>query len=461
MEFLTRRFLNIKKVKKDVEGSTDRIIHSKQRSLETSINEGAAASVTGRIVANFITPFALALNATAFHIGILTSFYGLTASFSQLIGNKLTAAYSRKTIVRKTVLIEAILLIPIALLGILAWKGFFQPYLLASLIAIYVISSIFSGIAFVTWFSWMGDLVPAKDRGAYFSVRHRATELVALATGLLCAFLLDTFKTKGLALVGFAVIFLIASIAKTISYSLFRKQYSPKFRFKQKYYFSIWNFLRTFDNYGKFAVYQACFAFSLMVASPFFAVYMLQELKFSYVTFTLVTISASMFYIIFSPLIGKFADRFGNTKLFFISNFLFILTPLFWLFLKTPLALILLPQFLAGIANAGFILSKNNFTYDSVSRQRRVLCVAYANILTGIGIFLGSLLGGYLISQINIFNMNSFFFVFCLASGLRLLTGLIFLPQIKEERKTEKIPRMHIDINHPSYAIDWLKTVTR
>ena len=49
-----------------------------------------------------------------------------------------------------------------------------------------------------------------------------------------------------------------------------------------------------------------------MIASPFFAVYMLEELKFSYYMYIAVILSSSIFYLLFLPLAGKFSDKYGN-----------------------------------------------------------------------------------------------------------------------------------------------------
>src|SRR3989344_9276346 len=100
-------------------------------------------------------------------------------------------------------------------------------------------------------------------------------------------------------------------IFRSISTRITKKIFNPNFRIRRGYYFSFWDFLKNYDNFGKFAVYQAAFFFAVMLSSPFFAVYMLEDLKFSYVTFTIVTLSSSVFFLIFSPLAGKFSDKYG------------------------------------------------------------------------------------------------------------------------------------------------------
>src|SRR3989338_5142045 len=294
-------------------------------------------------------------------------------------------------------------------------------------------------------FSWMGDLVPEKDRGKYFSIKNRVNGTISLIGFLLGAIILDFFKTKGFAILGFGIIFSIAASFRIYSFFILKKMYSPKFKMKKESYFSFRDFLKRFDNYGKFALYQALFNFSLMIASPFFAVYMLQELKFSYTLLMAVTISGSIFHIVLSPIIGRFSDRFGNLRLIHLATFLFAINPLLWMFIKDPLFLIIIPQFLSGLANASFTIGTTNFTYDSVSSQKRGICVAYTSIMSGVGIFFGSLLGGLLLNSIDFNLANPFIITFAIAAIARFSVGLLVLPMVKEEKKVERFPPAYIN----------------
>ena len=448
---------------KEVDGSTEKIKHSKEKALSQSINEGSASSFSSSIGDSYITPFALALNANPLQIGLLSSFSGLASPLSQLLGSRLMKKHSRKKIVLRFVFLQSLLWIPIALLGILFYKNIIPSSLPYLLIIFFSLLIGIGGLAYPAWFSWMGDLVPAKDRGRYFSIRNTATGIVGLAGVLIGAIVLDTFKKTGIVIIGFSILFFSAFIFRLISFSIFRKQYAPKFKVQKGDYFSLFDFIKRFDNFGKFAVYQALFYFALMIGSPFFAVYMLKELQFSYITFMIVTMSSSVFYLIFTPLIGKFSDKFGNVKLFYIYNICFAISPILWIMFKSPIYLILFPQILVGIANAAFVISVTNFTYDSVSPQKRGICVAYSNLLSGVGIFLGSILGGFLVNTYHPSSINPFIFIFLITAGARLLVALLFIPKIKDARPVERLPPMRIHLVHPfrtlNAEIGWFKAI--
>lgn len=414
----------------------------KQEALKLSIKEGSANSASNGFGDSFIIPFAQAIGANAIHVGLLSALSGLLSPISQFYGNRLMEKHSRKSIVRKNALFQALTWLPFAVLAILHWKGFFSSFSPWLLVFLYSLIAIFGGLAYAPWFSWMGDLVPEKERGKYFSKRGFYTGLVGVIISIVASFFIDKFETLNIILVGFSALFVLSSVTKMISYSYIKNQYEPKFRLPKKSEFSFISFLKRFDNYGKFAVYQSLFNFAIMIASPFFGLYMLTELglKDNIVLFMIITMSSSVFTLILMPLSGKFSDKYGNLKLMYIANTFFIITPLLWLFSTNPIYLILVPGLSAGIANAALGIAVGNFTYDSASKEHRGICMAYTNILIGIGVFAGSLLGGFLIKYSPVSLINSFFFVFILASAARLIVALIFLPQLKEVRRVSNIP---------------------
>ena len=438
-------------------------IAKKQKALKVSIHEGAASSLSLSIGETYITPFALALKAQPFHIGIINSFSGLISPLAQFFGSKILEKYTRKKIVLFSALIQSLLWIPIVLLAFAFWKGMFQENAIYFLLIFYSLLSALGGLLYPAWFSWMGDLVPEKERGKYFGNRTRILSAVGLIGVLIGAFVLDAFKTRGLLLFGFASLFLAASLFRFVSYIILHKQYSPQFKLKKKYYFSLLDFLKRFDNFGKFAVYQALFNFVLMIASPFFAVYMLQELNFNYITFMIVTIRSTIYYLIFVTLIGKFSDKYGNRLLLHTGAFLFSINPILWIFIKSPLLLILIPQMIVGLANAALVIGHINFTYGSVSKEHRAICTAYANILIGIGVFFGSLLGGLIINYAHPSFINTFVFVFLISAIGRFAVSFIFLKILKDEKKFPSLPPQHIHLFHPFKTIHseigWVKHV--
>ena len=412
----------------------------KEKALNVSIKEGAAVNISTNVGDSYVIPFALALNASSTQVGILSSFSIFIYQLSQLFGVKMMEKYSRKKIVLYFVFLQALAWLFVSAIAIAVWKNLFNDYSIWLLIIFYSLLMAFGGISHPAWFSWMGDLVPQEKRGAYFGKRNKIISFIGIIAALLAAFFLDYFKTKGYVLLAFSILFAIAFLFRFVSYLFLQKQYSPQFKQKKKDYFSLASFIKRFDNFGKFAVYQGFFNFAIMIASPFFTVYMLKELGFSYTLFMTTIVSYTIFYLIFLSLAGKFSDKYGNRRLTIITNFFFVLTPLFYILFKSPLWIIIVPQLTAGIANAASVISFSNFIYDSVSPKHRALCSAYTNVIIGIGVLFGALAGGLIVDYFHPTTMNPYIFVFMVAMVLRFLVAVIFLPEIKEVRKVRRLP---------------------
>ena len=404
----------------------------RKKSLSLSVKDGCATGVAQNIGDEYVTPYALILNAQPIHVGILHSVTGLLAPLGQYIGSKLMKRFSRKKIVINFALMQGLMWIPIIILAILMYLDIARVYLPWLLILFYTITVVVGSIKYPAWFSWIGDLVSEKHRGKYFGLRNKLIGIVGLIVALIASFVLDFAKEAGMVLVGFSILFIGAGAARMFSTHFLKKEYAPKLKLREDDYFSFKDFIKKMDNFGRFSVYLGLFNFAIMIASPFFAVYMLEELKFSYITFMIVSLSSTAVYLLALPWAGSFGDKYGNKKLLGISNFLFVLGPIAWIFLKDPVMLIAIPQIISGIANAAFVISSTNFVYDSTSQKHRALCLTYSNIFGGIGIFIGSITGGLILNYYHPSSINPYLFLFGVAAIIRLLVVVFYFPKIKE-----------------------------
>jgi len=149
------------------------------------------------------------------------------------------------------------------------------------------------------------------------------------------------------------------------------------------------------SNVGRFTVFVALIYFAIMLAGPFFSVYMLRDLKLSYLTFTLINSSATVATLIFLPFWGRRADRAGNLKIIRITGCLLPIVPLLWLVSTNPLYLICANAF-SGFAWSGFDLACVNFLYDASDPETRTKRIAIYNSIANVAFSLGALAGGYM-----------------------------------------------------------------
>lgn len=418
----------------------------KEKSLKYSIKEGSATSLMSGAGEAYVVPFAIALNATNSQIGFLSSFVGLLGASSQVVSSKLVYSFKRKKIVLFGVALQATIWLLMIALGILAFKGIINQYAASILIVIYCMYAIIGNAAGPAWFSWMGDLVPERKRGEYFSKRNKIVGIIAMSVTLAASFVLDFAKEMNLVLIGFVFLFGISAIGRYVSAYYFTKHYEPELKLKKDEQFGFFKFVKNapFNNYGRFVIYIGLITLSVNIAGPFFTPYMLRELGFSYATFTIINVSAGLFTIVSLSLWGKIGDTYGNRKLLKIGSVGISLLPVLWLFNQSPLYLIFVVQLLSGISWGAFNLGISNYIYDAVTPQKRAACVAYFTMVNGIGVFIGALLGGFILDNISITLMNSFFLIFLISGILRGVVSLIFLPLLKEVREisSESIEKM-------------------
>jgi MFS family permease len=429
--------------------------YEKEKTMKLSIKEGAVSTVMSSFGDAYIIPYALSLNANNAHIGLLSSFTGLLGPLAQIKGSRLMEKFPRKKIVILGVALNAFMWIPILILAFLFQKGMFLEYLPIALIAFYSIYAIFGSIAAPAWFSMLGDIVPPKIRGKYFGKRNRVAGIVGLITMLGAAFILDLFKTKGIVLLGFSLLFFVAFIFRLVAAYLFTKHYDPKLKLDEGYYFSFWEFIKKApkNNFGRFTIYVALMYFGVQIAGPFFAVYMLKDLNFNYITYTLVNLSSTLFTLLTMGIWGKFSDKYGNRKILAICGFIIPFLPVAWIFSPSPIYLMFVPQLIGGIGWAGFNLAVSNFIYDAVTPARRAICVAYFNLMVGIGLFLGGIIGGFMAHFITISFMNSLLFIFLISGAVRLLISLIFIPTIKEVKEVHEFKHPFVLLKHFEFIL--------
>lgn len=423
-----------------------------EKSLKLSVKEGSLASVSGGFGLSYFAPFALAMNATSSQVGILHAIISVVPSVVQLYAANLLKKFSRKKVLLTSIALKLLLWIPIILTGLLFYLG--VPHMVWVLIGLVGIFYAFGAIAHPAWFSWMGSLVPEEKRGKYFSKRNRIAGFFGLMTMIVGAIILDTIKKWGIVhgnilgftLVGFGLLFVLAATARIWSWTLLARQYEPRLIVRKKDGFSFWQFLKMAPStpFGRFTLYRGIFSIAIGIAGPFWAVYMLRNLGFSYIWFMAITVSGTAFQLMFLPLLGKASDKFGNIKIMAICAGLVFLIPFLWLIsalipagFGVKIYLLFVPAIVSGFAWAGYNLATNNYVYDAVGQRKQSYGVSYMNLLVGVGTFIGASIGA-LIAWLGVPFMNTILFIFLVSGVARLIVAVFGLRYLKEVRNVSK-----------------------
>jgi MFS family permease len=423
----------------------------KEKGKKNSLRDGAAYSLMDGMGLRYITPYALAIGLSNKLIGILEVLPTLIANILRISLSKTYYKKSRKSMVLPFVFIQAFFWIPLLFIGVAYF--FFEFKLLyasLSLIACYSVIIISGLIASPAWTSWMQDLVE-KNRGEYFSKRSRINGFVVILTMLGAGLVLDYFKGEKI-FFGFIILFGLACVGRYFSFYFLKKQYEPKPTIDEKAYFSFLKFIKKMpsNNFGRFVIFTSLVSFSVAIASPFFSVYMIKELHFSYFEFTIIKLSELISPLLFLSFIGKRADKYGTVRVMKISGFLISFVPLLWvlsIFIHNQHSWVLvgylfLVEFFSGFVWAAYNLSTSNFIYDAVTKQKIILCFTYFGFINSIGSFLGGLIGGQLASSsvFSLFGLGAILSVFFISFALRLIPSLTIAPKLKEVRQVEASP---------------------
>ncbi len=410
-----------------------------RQSLKNSFIDGAFCSAFIGFTEQYITPFAVALNATTGQIGMLTAFPNLIASLIQLKSADVTEHLkSRMRIITIFVFFHALMFLPIALIPLV-----FGENRVFWLIIFVTMAASFNAFPGPAWTSLMSDHIPRRSRGRYFGWRNRLLGVITITCAFLAGFILNIFgKDK---LTGFMVILGLAFAARFTSWYFLKKMYEPPIKITREHYFTFWDFVKRVreSNFAKFVFYVASISFAVNLSGPFFAVYMLRDLNLSYATYTVIAISPTIATLLTMGIWGRHADVVGNMKIIRLTSFFIPIVPVLWLFGQNVAYLVIIQVF-AGFVWAGYNLSVFNFVYDAVMPEKRTRCVAYLNVINGTSICAGALLGGILAVNLPPLFGYRLLALFALSGLLRAIFSMSILPRIKEVRRVERIKSLDL-----------------
>lgn len=405
-----------------------------RKSLRRSIYDGMFASMMGGFTQEYFSPYLISIGASARQIGLLSAVPNLVASLIQIRAPELSERLgSRKRVLSLFVALQAAMLI------MLSAMSFANNGNILAFIGCVTLFTSFGAFATPAWGSMMSDLVPADRRGEYFGSRTMLLGFITILATFVAGMVIQAGRHVS-PVGGFGVIFGAASLFRMISWHFLRQMHEPPFSVAKTGDFTFFKFISGFrhDAFGRFVAAVSLMNFSVNVAGPFFALLMLRHLKFNYVTYTSIIITASISAFFTIRRWGIHADRVGNIKVIKATSRLITLLPLLWIASGHPAYLIII-QVLAGLLWSGFNLSASNFIYDAVPTEHRTRSIAYFNAINGTAIFCGSLTGSVLVELLPPLAGTSIYSVFLVSTGLRTLVLLFLVSSLTEVRSVAKV----------------------
>ena len=250
---------------------------------------------------NYTTPYALAMNASTTQVGFLAAFPSIAMVLTQLGSPTLVERLgSRKLFILVGAFFHSLMWLPVLLI----------PYIFVThqvwwFIAFMTLLTAFDAMGNAPWNSMMADLVPEQVRGRYFAKRSRIASFISLILSFIAGGILQIFTRHGY--FGFTIIFSGALISRFFSAYYLSQMDEPPVLVPKNKQLSILELSRSLvsTNIGKFILFNAFLSFSTNFASPFFSVYMLRDLKFSYLTYFIATAIPTLTTLLFIPFRGE------------------------------------------------------------------------------------------------------------------------------------------------------------
>jgi MFS family permease len=417
------------------------------RSLRHSLRDGIYFSAMIGTAESYFSAFAVHLRASTAQIGILAALPPLLAALMQLASAWLGRRIGkRREIIVFGALLQAGVLVPLALLPI-AFPAFAVPLLIVCTIVYFAGPNLGSP----QWGSLMGDLVPESHRGRFFALRTRLSSLANFSALILAGFLLEGFDTLGYTYWGFVTLFIGAAGLRLASAWHLQQMHDPPGHvaaLEMPWHRELWHGLRETGLLG-FSVFFACMQFAVAIASPFFTLYMLRDLEFSYVAFMFNTAASVCVQFFTLNRWGRLSDLFGNRLILVTTGIVIPFLPALWL-VSTHYVYLLGVQALSGLVWAGFTLSATNSVFDLTPRERRATLMAVHNVLAATAVFAGAMLGGWLGSRLPESLvvggwawewLTPLYGVFIVSTLARIAVAAIFLPRLREVRKVRPMTR--------------------
>jgi MFS family permease len=365
-----------------------------QRGLRLSIVEGLLSNIHITVTGGaFVTGFALLLGAGDFELGLLAALPFIGQLF-QFAGAYLEERLGeRRRLCALTAGLSRTLWAAMAALPFLAVQG---PARLPIFLLILAVAQALIGIAGNAWTSWMSDLVPPRQRGRYFGTRNTITSITAMAGAWIAGRALDSYRGTGDEPVGYALIFLVASVCAVAgAMVLWRQPEQPMRRVQRVTIGKLFSAPLRHRRFRTFSLTAAAWALAIGISAPFFNAYGIQNLGLSFATLALFSIVTSAVALGTQPLIGRLQDRYGDKAVLVGSTIGVVLLPWGWVLAAPGF---MLPLWLNAIGTGIFWPGINqglmNLLMDRAPAEGRGAYVASYGAITGLGTFVASLLGG-------------------------------------------------------------------
>lgn len=375
--------------------------------------------------------FLTACGFTAFHFGIVAGLASLTLVFQLISGCIVRYLKWRKPFWFVTVLTQRLIFSFVIAAPFIFGAG--TTACIWFIIFILFLHDAAGNLSGPPWLSWMADIVPRDSMNTVWGRRLRLLTIAQIAGTLLAAFMMQYFETRGELLIGYVYLGAIGVAAGVTDILLFNAKVPENYHFPDRST-GLWTALMEplrDRSYRPFFVFLIWWYFAMMLAGPFFVVYLVRSMEMPIMWVQLTTVSSLVGVAIGGPIFGLIADAYGPRPLmrFFILMKIVSLLPYvfiphdpryYWMF---PACV-----WLDGMLNAGLVLSFQNTMFACAPQKSRTMYIGVTQFIAmGIAGGIAPFLSGTVIDMfeesglsLGAWNVNIYHFMFILSLFLRL-----------------------------------------
>jgi MFS family permease len=371
-----------------------------QKGLRSVVADGIMGHLMGVLTGGvFLVAIALQLGASNSQIGLLAAIPALV----QIV--QIPAIYLIGKIgSRKTVAVFSAIISRFAFLLIALSPFLFPPAIgLSILIFAVLFSSVFGGVGGSAWNSWMRDLVPEDQMGAFFSKRLRIATILGVFVSFAASLFIDFWKKSfpENQIYAYSILFLIGFLIGIVGVIFLSKTPEPSMPSIQKT-----NFFKLLTkpfkdlNFKRLMIALGSWSFAVNLAAPFFTVYMLTRLGLGMFMVVAMSIVSQIFNFTFLAIWGKWTDRFSNKSVLAVSGPLFMFSILGWTFTTMPdkhfltIPILIMIHIIMGIATAGITIAFGNIGLKLAPKGNATVYLATIALVNSFAAGIAPILGG-------------------------------------------------------------------
>jgi len=403
-----------------------------RRTMRLSVVEGSFTQVflnwtSGSVLIGYMLHF----GATPFQIGLVSSVPLLAQAASPFAAWLAGLAGRRKALTALLATLGRGLWVLAAFLPQLPIAPEAQAGFLVLLVAL---SSLFQASAGTLWVSWMGDVVPDRERGRYFGLRTGIVGIVGMIANLAAGWFLDRVGVP----LNFQVVIGVSVLLAGIGIYLYLFHYEPPVTSPR---LSLSDTLLKpwqVPNFKRFLLFAIYWHLSVFIAAPFVIPYFLDQLHMTFTQVAIWSAIALTTALITTVQWGRVADRVGHKAVLTIGTLLVGSSlPICWILagitgnLNFIWASAVFDALGWGAAGPAFF----NLALTSSPRENRAAFIAMLSLANGLAGFVAGTLSGPLLTlflplgfTVGGVQWTGYHSLFVLSGVLRMLAWLPLRP---------------------------------